>query len=61
MVQLLVKIGKFRTFDNIFFGELHPCNILRKNELRFRPVFYPIPVQGMSKVEALKGRHGKPF
>ena len=30
MVQLLLKIGKIWTFDNIFFGELYYCKILNQ-------------------------------
>ena len=39
MVQLLLKIGKIWTFDNIFFGELYCYKILNQNMLQFRPVF----------------------
>jgi hypothetical protein len=39
MVQLLVKIGKSWTFDNIFFGELLNHNTLMLNNLQFSPVF----------------------
>jgi hypothetical protein len=61
VVQLTVKIGKFRKFDNIFFGELHSCNILRMNELQFGPFFYLIPGHGLSKVGALNEGYRKPF
>ena len=54
-VRLAVKIGKFWTFDNIFFGELHPCNVLTKSQLQFGPVFYPILVHELDELEAFSG------
>jgi len=39
MVQLTVKIGKTRVFDNIFFGESQACIMLRMSKLQFQPAF----------------------
>jgi hypothetical protein len=55
MVQLWVKIGKNRAFDNLFFGELQASMMLTMNNLHIQPVFLPIPGQKWDRVGTFGG------
>jgi hypothetical protein len=57
VVQLTVKIGESRNFDNTFFYKSHWRNLLRRNWLPSRAGFYHISLPGLNGAVA-KGSKG---